>query len=103
MEGFHSVPRDPDNLENIQRICKRYMNYHVIAQMRDGTQRDGILEGMDDQGVIMLVPEDVDSDDDRQFFGYGPGFRPRFRRFRRFRFPFSLFVFPFFTPYPYYY
>jgi hypothetical protein len=77
------------------------MNYHVIAQMKDGSKKEGIIEDMDDQSVTMLIPEDVDGDE-RQFYDYGPGYRPRFRRFRRFRFPYYLFLPPFFYPYPYY-
>ena len=85
---------------DIKSLCQRYMNYHVIAQTRDGQQFEGIIDGMDDDGVTMLVPEDVDGEE-RQYGldGYG---RRRFRRFRRQRFPFE-FLLPFFTPYPYYY
>ncbi|RYL95470.1 hypothetical protein EWI07_01760 [Sporolactobacillus sp. THM7-4] len=83
-------------------LCKKYMNYHVIAHMKDGTKKEAIIEEVDDNSVIMLIPEEVDSEE-RQFYGYGPGYRPRFRRFHRFRFPFYLFVYPFIYPYPYYY
>ena len=76
----------------------QYMNYHVIGQMSDGSQVEGIIEDVDDEGVTMLVPENIEADE-RQFGGYG---RRRFRRFRR-RFPFNFFVFPFFFPFPYYY
>ena len=102
-------PMDGD----IKAQGERYMNYHVMAQGNDGSQFDGIIESMDDNGVTMLVPEEFDADqarqdnaDDetRQFnFGYGgyDGYgRPRRRRHRRFhrrRFPFSFFrfIFPF--------
>jgi len=83
----------------------QYMNYHVIGQMSDGSQVEGIIEDVDDEGVTMLVPENIEADE-RIFGGYG-GFggygRRRFRRFRRRRFPFSFFIFPFFFPFPYYY
>ncbi|RUQ29398.1 hypothetical protein ELQ35_10435 [Peribacillus cavernae] len=82
------------------------MYFHVIAQLRDGTKMDGIIEDMDDDGVTMLVAEEIDDDSDadmRQFGGYGGGYRRRYRRFRRRRYPFNFFVFPFFIPYPYYY
>lgn len=89
---------------DIQNICKKYMNYHVVGQMSDGTQMSGILQNMDDEGVTMLVPEDVDDDsDDMRYGGYGGYGRRRFRRFRRRRFPYTVFVFPFFIPFPYYY
>ena len=58
------------------------MNYHVVGQMADGTQVEGIVEDVDDSGVTMLVPEEVEADE-RQFGGYGGYGRRRFRRFRR--------------------
>jgi hypothetical protein len=82
---------------DLKALCRRYMNYHVIARTADGQPFEAIIDGMDDEGVTMLIPEEVDGDD-RQF-PYG---RRRFRRFRRQRFPFS-FLFPFVIPYPYYY
>lgn len=95
---------------DIKDICHRLRNYYVIGQMSDGSQMQGIIEDMDDDGITMLVPEDVDDFemDDRQFVyggfgGYGGYGRRRFRRFRRRRFPFSFFVFPFFFPFPFYY
>jgi small nuclear ribonucleoprotein (snRNP)-like protein len=85
---------------DIKTLCQKYMNYHVIAQTKDGSQFEGIIEGMDGDGVTMLVPEEVDgeerdNDPSRQPFGYG---RRRYRRFRRQRFPFFYFAFPFFRP-----
>lgn len=83
--------------------AKQMMNYHVIAHMSDGTQMDGILVDMDDEGVTMLVPEDVDMGGEARAFGQG-GFGGGFgRRFHFNRFPFFFFGFPFFRPYPYYY
>ncbi len=85
---------------DVKTLCKRYMKYHVIAQTRDGSQFEGIIDDMDDDGVTMLVPEEVDgeereNDPSRQPYGQ------RYRRFRRQHFPFFLFAFPFFRPYPY--
>ena len=40
------------------------MNYHVVTQV------EGIVEDVDDSGVTMLVPEEVEADE-RQFGGYG--------------------------------
>lgn len=94
---------------DIKSLCRKYMNYHVIGQMSDGTQFDGIITDMDEEGVSLLVPEWTDGEQERdmtnrQFqFGYDGYGRRRFRRFRRRRFPFSFFAFPFFRPYPYYY
>ena len=103
-------PMDGD----IKSQSQRYMNYHVMAQGNDGSQFDGIIESMDDNGVTMLVLEEFDADQarideqdkERQFnFGYG-GYdsygRPRRRRHRRYhrrRFPFNFFVG--FYPYPF--
>lgn len=92
------------NEQDLKNLCMQYMNYHVITQMSDGTQMEGIIEDVDDEGVTMLVPEDIEADD--RVFGIG-GFggygRRRFRRFRRRRFPFFFFGFPFIFPFPYYY
>lgn len=87
---------------DVKHTCQSYMNYHVIAHLTNGTEFDGILEGMDEEGVTMLVPEEVDERgalDTRQY-GFGPG---RYRRYRRARFPYRYFGFPFFRPYPYFY
>ncbi|MCP3738300.1 hypothetical protein [Rossellomorea sp. BNER] len=93
--------QEGNDFRNVKHVCKKYMNFYVIAQMNDGNQIEGILEDMDDEGVTMLVPETVDEiDDDRQQYG---GYRRRYRRYRRRRFPFSIFLFPFFFPYPFYY
>ncbi|MBM7553788.1 hypothetical protein [Thalassobacillus pellis] len=90
--------------------CQQYMYYHVVINMADGTSVDGIIENVDDEGVSMLVGEDVMDEgseagsEDRQFYGGYP--RRRFRRFRRRFFPLgaltSLALYPYLTPYPYY-
>lgn len=97
------------------------MNYHVVGQMQDGSQVEGIIQDMDDQGVTMLVPEVVEDtgNDATRLYGFGDGYdggydggygggyggypRRRYRRYRRRRYPYNYFVFPFFFPYPYYY
>lgn len=87
---------------DVKSTCHQYLNYYVIGHLTDGSKIEGILEGADDQHVNLLVPEEVESRetyDERQFYGY----RPRFRRFYRRRFPFYLFAFPFIVPYPFYY
>ena len=90
------------DFRDAQNKFKQYQNYHVIGQMSDGSQVEGIIEDVDDEGVTMLVPENIEADE-RIFGGYGGYGRRRFRRFRRRRFPFNFFVFPFFFPFPYYY
>ncbi|WP_251032137.1 hypothetical protein [Mesobacillus foraminis] len=97
-----------ENMRDIMGTCRRYMDYHVVGQTREGYAIDGILEGMDQEGVTMLVAEDVEEspDESRQFGGYGGyggygggygGGRRRFRRYRRRRFPYTIFVFPYFV------
>lgn len=96
--------------DDIRSQCQMYMNYHVMAQMSDGSQFDGIIESMDNDGITMLVAEEIDPDhiwqanegyETRQFNfgygGYGHPHRRRFRRFHRRRFPFNFFrfIFPF--------
>ncbi|WP_338471806.1 hypothetical protein R4Z10_03275 [Niallia sp. XMNu-256] len=102
----HFPPNSGDqpgfNPNDMQNKCWQYMNYHVIGQMADGTQVEGIIEDVDDDGVTMLVPEDVDGDE--RLYGYGGyGRRRRYRRFLRRRYPFTVFAFPFIFPFPYYY
>ncbi|WP_404451894.1 hypothetical protein LG329_16325 [Virgibacillus necropolis] len=116
----NNIPMNPDQVQedhrpmgdDVKQQCQIYMNYHVIAQMNDGSQFDGIIEGMDEDSVTMLVPEEIDEEQGNRQFGYGyddydydyddygrPR-RRRFRRFRRRRFPFRLFRRLF--RYPYY-
>jgi hypothetical protein len=99
-----------NDFRNVQNTCQKFMNYHVIGQMSDGSQVEGIIEDMDDDGVTMLVPEMVeeDAEDTRiygGFGGFGGGYGPRrrFRRYRRQRYPYNVFVFPFFFPFPFYF
>ncbi|MEH7225100.1 hypothetical protein V7112_14920 [Bacillus sp. JJ1566] len=91
---------------DIKHTCHNLRNYYVVGHMHDGSQMEGIIEDVDDEGVTMLVPEEVEEfemEPGRQFGSYGGYGRRRFRRFRRRRFPFNYFVFPFFFPFPFYY
>lgn len=107
----HQFAGSGQPMENdIRSLCQQYMNYHVMAQMNDGTEFEGIIDGMDQNGVTMLVPEDIEVEQmgggnmevsPNQFGFDGYGRRRRFRRFRRRHFPFNIFRFIF--PYPYYY
>ncbi|WP_254901228.1 hypothetical protein [Tuberibacillus sp. Marseille-P3662] len=100
MQGAYHHKGDDD----IHTLCRKYMFYHVMAQSSDGSQFDGVITGMDEEGVSMLVPEWVDEETTSRQFGYGGGYgRRRYRRFYQRRFPYFFFGFPFFTPYPYYY
>ncbi len=111
------------NPMDIQNACQRYMNYYVTGQLADGSQVEGIITDMDENGVEMMVPEEVQEQmtDIRYGFGsyggyngyngyddygYGYGYgrpRRRYRRFRRRRYPYAQFVFPFIIPFPFYY
>lgn len=95
---------------NIKDQCNKYMFYHVVLTMADGSKVDGIIEDMDDDGITILVGEDViekegeNRSNKRQY-----GYPRRYRRFRRREYPFdalvglSLLLYPYIAPpYPYY-
>lgn len=110
--------------QHMHDLCQQYNNHLVQLETTDGQVHDGIIDGIDQNGVEMLVPEgDMDNnhhENERQFgFGYGGyagfdgyggalgygyggpgyGYPRRFRRFRRHRFPFfgiRRLLFPFF-------
>ncbi|MGM0867391.1 MAG: hypothetical protein ACQEWF_22240 [Bacillota bacterium] len=80
--------------------------------MNDGLQIEGIIQDMDQDSVTMMVPEDIDAEQVRQFgYGYdnndfndyGRPLRRRYRRFHRRRFPYvffrRLFLYPYYNPY----
>ncbi|WP_318502729.1 hypothetical protein [Bacillus sp. T3] len=96
-DPMHPNTRDSE-IRNVKGACQKFMNYHVLGQMTDGTQVEGIIEDMDNENVTMLVPEMVEeevheSPESRVYgdFGYyGGGYgggRRRYRRFRRCRLP----------------
>ncbi|WP_051314764.1 hypothetical protein [Alteribacter aurantiacus] len=98
---------DQAHMQEVQTICEQYMNYLMQMQMQDGSMVEGIINGMDDEGVHMLVPDGENGDDQMRFYGggfgggYGGGYGypRRFRRFRPFYFPYwgiRGFFFPFF-------
>lgn len=100
------------DVQSLHDKCKRYMNYHTILTMKDGSTLDGIIESVDTDHIVVLVGEDVMEQEDenqydqqRQFHGFGRP-RRRFRRFRRRRFPFNILaalsLLPHFDP-PYHY
>ncbi len=100
------------DLHSIKEECKTYLTYHAVLIMKDGSTCDGIIEGVDDDDIIVLVGEDVVIDENeetntrQQPMGYN---RPnRYRRFRRRKFPMrginrlELLRYPFIYPvYPY--
>ncbi|UOQ92875.1 hypothetical protein MUO14_21110 [Halobacillus shinanisalinarum] len=113
--GVQGAYQDGD----IKEKCKKYMQYHVMGQMTDGSHVEGIITNMDENNVEMLVPEEVDGSKVNRQFGYWNdyndyddydyddgynGYR-RYRRYRRRRFPYRffrrLFRYPYY--YPYYY
>lgn len=101
---------------NMQDEIKKQIGSHMLLETTDGQTVDGIIESTDDQGVTMMVAEEM-TREERQYFGDFNGDddfddddrrRPRFRRFRRRRFPFPfirrIFFYPYYYPYyPYYY
>ncbi len=107
--------------QQMHDLCQQYNNYLVQLETTDGQVHDGIINGVDQNGVEVLMPDgDTDNNHneyERQFgFGYGGyggfggapwygyggpgyGYPRRFRRFRRHRFPFfgiRRLLFPFF-------
>lgn len=109
MQPWYPQSNGYNQEHQMKSMCKQYQDYYVVGQMNDGSQVEGIVEDMDDDSVTMLVPEMIEEDElmNNRLFGgngvYGGYGRRRFRRFRRRRFPFAAFVFPFIFPYPYYY
>lgn len=101
----------------MKEFCKQYHHHYIMMEADDGQIYEGIIDGMDDDNVDMLVPiGDMDREDMRQYpyggYPYSPygypygyynpyvyGYPRRFRRFARRRFPFSglrAFFFPIF-------
>ncbi|MFB5661257.1 hypothetical protein [Alteribacillus sp. HJP-4] len=114
--GYYYPAEEP---RNVYEQCKRYMNYHAMLTMNDGSQMDGIIEEVNGDSVNVLVGEDVMEPEeenyggDRQFYGGYGGPRRRFRRFRRRNFPLAalatIALLPYiippyypYGPYPYY-
>lgn len=100
-------------LRAVQDECKKYLYYHIILTMTNGNKFDGIIESVDEDGITMLVGEEVmeqesenQSNEQRQYYNYD---RPRrkFRHFRRRRFPVAnlleLALLPYIAPLPYQY
>lgn len=80
------------DLQSLRDKCKRFLNYHVVLMMEDGQVFDGIIESVDEDGVTVLVGEDVIVDENNNQLRHSRQMgRPRrFRRFRRRRFPLNL-------------
>lgn len=106
-----------NSTQNLQNKCQKYLYYNVTLVMSDGGIMDGLIEGVEEDRIIMLVGEDVmdldddecTSDENRQHGNAGFNRRPRrrFRRFRRKFFPFpniiAVQLLPFIPPHSYIY
>ena len=44
---------------NIADECKRLRSFHVILLLKDGIRFDGIIQDINDEGVLILVVENV--------------------------------------------
>ncbi|WP_198162696.1 hypothetical protein [Halobacillus mangrovi] len=105
-----AMPQSQGYMKPTHSNCKKYQFYHVMIAMNDGSSADGIITDVQEDGITMLTSEDVEVDengnpvDEQRQYGYG---RRRARRFRRSFFPLAaltaLALFPYLTPYPYYY
>ncbi|WP_411954243.1 hypothetical protein ACKXGF_13650 [Alkalibacillus sp. S2W] len=103
--------------EDFHHLCRQNQMHFVHLETQDGQLFDGIIDDVDGQSVTLIMPwGDMEQDrfDDGYGGGYGqgyggpgygqgyggPGRYPRrFRRFRRYRFPFRFLnriFFPFF-------
>lgn len=101
MEDRHM--NDSQHKKRMHEMCKEYHLYFMQFQTTEGGMLEGIIEDIDEDGIILLIPSgDMERVDEtqRQFgFGYGYGYPRRFRRFRRQRLPFILIrnlLFPFY-------
>ena len=84
---------------NIADECKRLRSFHVILLLKDGIRFDGIIQDMNDEGVLVLVVEDVfknpsQNTPNRQNYMYRR-YKPRF-------FPFAALATTYIMPYSYY-
>ncbi|MCL7746104.1 hypothetical protein [Halalkalibacter alkaliphilus] len=116
MQQQQHMGLSPDHLQQLHDLCQRYHHHLMQFETQDGQVHDGIIDGIDRNGVNMLMPAgDTDRDDETDLryggyggyfpgggygHGYGYGFPRRFRRFRRRHFPFH-FLRRFFFPYFY--
>ncbi|MGP4041801.1 hypothetical protein ACTWP4_18135 [Gracilibacillus sp. D59] len=92
--------------KQIHEVCKNYHLYFMQFQTMEGDTVEGIIEDIDEDSVIILIPsgdmERVDETERQYGYGYGYGYPRRFRRFRRHRLPFLL-IRRLLFPYFYYY
>lgn len=84
---------------NIADECKRLRSFHVILLLKDGIRFAGIIQDMNDEGVLVLVGEDVfknpsQNTPNRQNYMYRR-YKPRF-------FPFAALAATYIMPYSYY-
>lgn len=94
-----SMANNQQALQQIQTQCNQMKDHHVELKMDDGQSVDGVLTEVNNDGVTLLVGEDVHYEEERQF-GY------RYRRYRPRFFPYGRFggigFFPYFFP-PFFY
>lgn len=80
--------------------CQQMIDHHVELNMTDGQPIDGILTEVREDGITLLVGENIHQEEFRQFGGR------RFRRYRPRFYPFGRFggigFFPYFFP-PFFY
>ncbi|SER56231.1 hypothetical protein SAMN04487944_10654 [Gracilibacillus ureilyticus] len=90
----------------MKNLCEQYQNYYVVGELTNGEKIEGIIQSVDQNSVTMLVPENIEADEEQRQFGYG---YPRrfYRRYYPYRYPLGLLsgllLYPFlFPPYPAY-
>ncbi|KGX93007.1 hypothetical protein N781_14140 [Pontibacillus halophilus JSM 076056 = DSM 19796] len=101
--GMNQQMNGHQNEHDKKDFCKKHMYYFVVIETNDGQTLEGIIDDMDSENVYLLMPVGEDEEGDRQYgyggYGYGYGYPRRFRRFRRYYYPFfgvRRFFFPFF-------
>lgn len=84
---------------NIADECKRLRSFHVMLFLKDRIKLDGIIQDINEEGVLVLVGEDVfknpsQNTPNRQNYMYRR-YKPRF-------FPFAALATTYIMPYSYY-
>ncbi len=81
---------------NMKDQCQQMKDHHVELKMSDGQTLDGILTEVREDGITLLIGEDIHQEEARQFGGW------RYRRYRPRFFPYGRFggigFFPYFYP-----
>ena len=87
---------------NIADECKRLRSFHVILLLKDGIRFDGIIQDMNDEGVLVLVGEDVFKNPSQNPSNRQNQPNYMYRRYKPRFFPFAALAATYIMPYSYY-